>query len=165
MNCSQCLELDFDGCSDFTFEIGLADGSYWAWLYDKFDNIYKKAITVSGNSFTLYQSDYPEGLFASDGFTLEISTSETTNTTEDFTYAYESYGCIVASLYYSVSGTSATASACHDNYTATTDPALTDDRTQGYCVGSEWLNTSTNTLFKCTDATANSAVWMIISFT
>lgn len=101
-NCSECLELSFDRCSDFIFELGLSDGTYWAWVYDKFNNIYKKEVAVASNSFTLYITDFPEGLFFSSGFTLNISTSETNNSEEDFTFGYDSYSCVVFDTYDSI---------------------------------------------------------------
>ena len=42
---------------------------------------------------------------------------------------------------------------------STSDPTSTDDSTDGYFAGSLWLNTTDQTMFVCTDATASSAVW------
>lgn len=44
----------------------------------------------------------------------------------------------------------------------TTDPSATDD---GYPVGTNWLNTSTTTLFALVDSTTNAAVWQEIGNT
>jgi hypothetical protein len=46
------------------------------------------------------------------------------------------------------------------NYSALINPAVTDDAKAGYAAGSEWLNTTTNTFFRCTDATNGAAVWV-----
>lgn len=49
------------------------------------------------------------------------------------------------------------------NLSAAADPTATDDGTDGYSVGSIWVNTSTNTIFMCADPTNSSAVWVQIS--
>lgn len=46
-----------------------------------------------------------------------------------------------------------------NNFTATTDPGTGDDENDGYSDGSVWLNTSTDTVFRCADASAGAAVW------
>ncbi|HEY1772417.1 MAG TPA: hypothetical protein VGH91_04415 [Gammaproteobacteria bacterium] len=45
------------------------------------------------------------------------------------------------------------------NYVATVDPGVSNDNTQGYVIGSNWLNTSTNTMFVCVSAGTGAAVW------
>lgn len=47
------------------------------------------------------------------------------------------------------------------NFTATTDPAVTDDTGDGYGVGSMWVNVNETParVFLCTDATADAAEW------
>jgi hypothetical protein len=51
------------------------------------------------------------------------------------------------------------------NFTATTNPTITDDSNSGYSVTSLWLNTVANgrITWICTDATAGAAVWEVIS--
>jgi hypothetical protein len=46
-----------------------------------------------------------------------------------------------------------------NNPVATVPPAATDDNTKGYGVGSWWIDLSTSSIFFCTDATTNLAVW------
>lgn len=45
------------------------------------------------------------------------------------------------------------------NFSATTDPATTNDNTQGYAVGSQWHNTTNDRCWICIDATTNAAIW------
>jgi hypothetical protein len=45
------------------------------------------------------------------------------------------------------------------NVTATTDPGVSNDTTQGYSRGSIWVNTTANRSFICTAATIGAAVW------
>ena len=45
------------------------------------------------------------------------------------------------------------------NFTATADPTSTNDSSEGYGVGSVWINTSTKTIFQCTDTTTGNADW------
>lgn len=45
------------------------------------------------------------------------------------------------------------------NLTATTAPTTGSDGTQGYSVGSIWVNTSTNLGYLCTNASTGAAVW------
>jgi hypothetical protein len=42
---------------------------------------------------------------------------------------------------------------------ATVDPTATDDNTQGYAIGSRWVNVTDDKEFVCLDATTNTAVW------
>ena len=46
-----------------------------------------------------------------------------------------------------------------ENVAATTAPAITDSTSNGYSIGSLWINTATNTPYICTDATTGAAVW------
>lgn len=45
------------------------------------------------------------------------------------------------------------------NLTATTDPTVNDDNTQGYSEGSRWVNTTSKETFECTNAVTAGAVW------
>jgi len=45
------------------------------------------------------------------------------------------------------------------NLAAVTNPGVGNDTTQGYSVGSTWINTATKQEFTCTDATTGAAVW------
>jgi hypothetical protein len=45
------------------------------------------------------------------------------------------------------------------NLSATADPTATDDDASGYTVGSQWLNTTTNTVFTCFDDSTGASVW------
>lgn len=45
------------------------------------------------------------------------------------------------------------------NRTATTDPGVGDDSADGYSAGSIWVNTSSGTVFICTDASVGAASW------
>ena len=44
-------------------------------------------------------------------------------------------------------------------YTAVADPTATNDTTQGFAPGSEWLNTSTLQTWQCISAASGAAVW------
>jgi hypothetical protein len=45
------------------------------------------------------------------------------------------------------------------NNSATVDPTINDDETQGYTIGSQWVNTNTDTVYYCTDASTGIALW------
>lgn len=45
------------------------------------------------------------------------------------------------------------------NVTATTAPTVANDNTQGYSRGSYWINTLSNAVYVCTNATTGAAVW------
>lgn len=45
------------------------------------------------------------------------------------------------------------------NFSATTDPTVTDDTNAGYSKGSLWINTTNDNTFICTDDTTSNAVW------
>lgn len=52
-----------------------------------------------------------------------------------------------------------------NNPSATSDPTANDDSTQGYKPFSRWINTSTNEIFICLDATTGSANWQQATLT
>jgi hypothetical protein len=50
-----------------------------------------------------------------------------------------------------------------NNFAATAAPTVSNDTSQGYSVGSTWVNMATNpdTIYVCTDATKGAAVWLL----
>jgi hypothetical protein len=44
----------------------------------------------------------------------------------------------------------------------TTDPGVGDDSNDGYAIGSEWINTTKNRLWRCLDASVGAAIWIIL---
>lgn len=48
------------------------------------------------------------------------------------------------------------------NMTATTDPTVSSDNTQGYSIGSTWFNTMTSALFIASNVSTGAAVWLQI---
>ena len=54
----------------------------------------------------------------------------------------------------------ANANLAKANMAATTDPAVSNDSTQGYGVGSAWLNTSTGIQWSCISAAVGFAIWV-----
>lgn len=50
-----------------------------------------------------------------------------------------------------------------NNYVATADPLPTNDSTQAYGIGSEWLNTTNNNLWICVSASVGAAAWICVS--
>jgi hypothetical protein len=46
------------------------------------------------------------------------------------------------------------------NFSASSNPTISDDASQGYAIGSVWINTTTNVAFVCVDATLTVAVWV-----
>ena len=48
-----------------------------------------------------------------------------------------------------------------DNLHATTSPTTANDSSQGYNVGSEWLNISKGIVYRCVDATVGAAKWIL----
>lgn len=113
MNCSECLEASYPICCDFEVDIGIADDDYWVWITDKFNNVYKREVTVFNGSFGISVEDFIEGLFTENNkYTLNISTSETVNTREEFTSGYSSYTCLVFDFYAMPTGQTANCLYC-----------------------------------------------------
>lgn len=51
----------------------------------------------------------------------------------------------------------------HNNLIAVTAPGAGDDVDDGYNVGSVWIDTATNIIYQCVDATAAAAIWIRIA--
>ncbi len=47
-----------------------------------------------------------------------------------------------------------------NNVTATTNPTVSNDGTQGYAIGSEWVNTTTGARYMATSVSTGAAVWV-----
>src|SRR3990172_1927847 len=47
-----------------------------------------------------------------------------------------------------------------NNYSATAAPAVTDDISSGYGVGSVWLDLTNDAAYVCVDSTVDAAVWV-----
>jgi hypothetical protein len=66
-------------------------------------------------------------------------------------------------------GTAAAAVATHEttythaknNFAAVADPTVSNDSSQGYAVGSRWINTSAGTEWVCVSAAVGAAVWRL----
>jgi hypothetical protein len=52
-------------------------------------------------------------------------------------------------------------SGVQNNFTATVAPTSSNDNTQGYEVGSVWINLTTDIAYTCVDASTGTAVWRI----
>ena len=50
-----------------------------------------------------------------------------------------------------------------NNFEATTNPSIDADTTEGYEIGSLWLNTNTNEIYYAVDVTNAAAVWRLVS--
>lgn len=50
-----------------------------------------------------------------------------------------------------------------NNYTATTNPTTLDNASQGYTKGSEWINTTTDKVYKLTSFTGVNATWSLLN--
>lgn len=48
-----------------------------------------------------------------------------------------------------------------NNYAASVDPGSSNDSTQGYSGGSQWVNTTANRSWVCLSAAAGAAVWVL----
>jgi hypothetical protein len=65
----------------------------------------------------------------------------------------------------SVTGTNTITGFRANRTAATSNPASTDDRNEGFYVGSRWINASTDAEFVCTDDTPSAAVWVALGST
>lgn len=50
-----------------------------------------------------------------------------------------------------------------NNYAAIVAPAVTDDSSKGYSVGSDWVNTITKIAYVCVSAAVGAALWVVTS--
>jgi len=61
------------------------------------------------------------------------------------------------------SGQIVTSTVAKTNLSAATAPTSTDDVNSGFGVGSFWIDTATDKVYFCTDATVGSAVWVDVT--
>jgi len=73
------------------------------------------------------------------------------NTANDLTYIYSGTAWIDI--------VNAGTGGAKNNYTATTAPLATNDSTQGYGVGSRWIDTTTGMVYTATSVATGTAVW------
>lgn len=59
----------------------------------------------------------------------------------------------------------ASLSLVQNNFVAVTDPLPGNDTSEGYSVGSVWINTATDEAYRCVDASLGAAVWVNTSLT
>lgn len=69
----------------------------------------------------------------------------------------------VTNIHSTLSGLNSNGNLLLHNYTATTAPTINDDAGDGYSVGSEWINLTTDAAYKCVDSTVGAAVWSQIT--
>jgi hypothetical protein len=55
--------------------------------------------------------------------------------------------------------------ARNNNFQATSSPTTSNDNTQGYTIGSIWINTTTNRTYICNSAITSTANWQILPIT
>lgn len=99
------------------------------------------------------------GALASSGSALQIGSFTTTqrgNLTPSA--GMEIYNSTL-SWFQSYNGTRWGDEARNNNFQATVDPTVSDDSTQGYSVGSLWINKTTRTEWVCMSAAVGAAVW------
>lgn len=58
-----------------------------------------------------------------------------------------------------IGGNSRTVEDKLNKFDATVDPVVGNDNTQGYRIGSKWINTTSGEFFWCADASTGAAVW------
>jgi hypothetical protein len=46
-----------------------------------------------------------------------------------------------------------------NNFAATVDPVISNDGTEGYIVGTQWINTTNNRIFQAVDVSTGAAIW------
>lgn len=63
-DCKTTFFTEVPQCADsITANLGLADGNYIYVITSPSGNVYRKEVTVSGGSFTISATDFPNGMF------------------------------------------------------------------------------------------------------
>jgi len=126
------------------------DGSAWGSLGNAVDHNSLLNLTT-GDAHTQYQLRSEKG--ASNGYAGLTGTSIT-----DTTHGNRGGGTTASPLHTLASAT-APGFKAQSNNAATTNPAVGNDNTQGYSVGSEWINTSNQTIWQAISVATGAAVW------
>ena len=122
------------------------DGTGWANLGNAVQHSALLGLTT-GDDHTQYQLRSEKG--ASNGYAGLTGTSIT-----DATHGNRGGGALHSTVSASGAGFMP-----QSNLAATTNPGVGNDNTQGYIVGSEWLNTTAQTAWVCLGNATGAAVW------
>jgi len=117
------------------------------------ENVANKVIAISGASTN---TEYPTAKLTFDQLALKENLSNKVTafqvTPDNTHYPSEK---LVADKFATLSNVQNT----KVNLSATIDPTVSNDSSQGYSLGSSWINTILKKEFVCVDATAGAAVW------
>ena len=76
--------------------------------------------------------------------------------------AYDATIVVDADIGVTVQGYDANTNVYKNNVVATTTPAVSNDNTEGYEVGSQWTDVTADITYFCLDATTGAAVWQSV---
>jgi hypothetical protein len=95
--CDVCYETTVTDCDALTLTTGLADGSYYFTIIDKFGKGWTNEYTVASGDITLDTTNYSDGFFNpySGKYEIFAHTLESTYTRLDLTIDGATYKCIV----------------------------------------------------------------------
>jgi len=103
-DCVDCYCTSFVSCYGYlNLEVGLtASTDYFVWIQSNHGKFYViEQTTDADGNLSIPTEDFPEGLLHEHAgkFILTISTEENENTNEDMTIGYDTYTCIVFSMF------------------------------------------------------------------
>lgn len=75
----------------------------------------------------------------------------------------DTLGALTATLGSTVRGDGTVWETIANNVTATTSPLSSNDETQGYAVGSYWIDTTNDIIYQAVDVTTENAIWAQVS--
>ena len=98
--------------------------------------------------------------------TATIAPTTTDNASTGYSVNSMWYNATLQDLYICTAATSTTATwvavsnEIKNNFAATTAPIVSNDFSQGYEVGSMWIDTTANKVYTCVDSTNGAAIWI-----
>lgn len=148
------------------FYAGGALGAKRLWFYDTLDAL---ATVTASNYFN--DPNAPRGFQPGDVmFYTQWSTAVGAGGTIANFYILYCTGVVATSAYYPAELNSSydgaatfaqwsNATGITNNFSATSDPTVSNDTSQGYTPGSMWLNTTTGEMWRCVSNGSGAAVW------
>jgi len=118
-----------------------------------------KAAAAAGTSATVARADHKHDVTTAAPSSVGTANAEGSATSLARSDHVHNHGSQSTSTHHALTSTSGHGFSPQSNYAATVDPTVSNDGTQGYVAGSEWVNTTGQTCWVAISVATGAAVW------